>query len=124
MTIEVLKNDLSVCKIENEIDSIKDIYINNTFLFLSKTDKEISLVCETSKTPKNIIKKEEGFNALRINGQLDFSLIGIIADISNILSKNNISVFVISTYDTDYILVKKENIDKAIISLKNCGYDF
>lgn len=53
---------------------------------------------------------------------LDFSLIGILSEISTILAKNGIGIFVVSTYNTDYILVKKENFDRALVLLEAEGY--
>lgn len=59
----------------------------------------------------------------RIQGVLDFSLIGILAKITGILAENNISVFAISTYNTDYVLVKKENYQNALEILEKSGYE-
>lgn len=68
------------------------------------------------------MKCEKDWNTLKIEGPLDFSLIGILSSISTILSENKISIFAISTYDTDYILVKDIEIIKAIDVLSINGY--
>ena len=116
MRLEKLRSDLSVCQVKNLADV-------NDFLFLSKTDKELSVVCETAKVPENTINREDGWTAFRVAGSLEFSLVGILADISRCLADAGISIFAVSTYDTDYILVKKDNWDRAKSALLNAGYE-
>lgn len=118
LIIKKIEGDFTVCKVTD----IKNIDINNKFTFLSTTDDEISLVCLTENTPENTTHREDNWKCMRIEGILDFSLIGIIADISRIFSENKIGIFVISTYNTDYVLVKAENYKNALIQLKNNGY--
>ena len=67
-------------------------------------------------------RTEDGWRAFRIQGVLDFSLIGILADISRILAENKIGIFAISTFNTDYILTKEENYQKALDVLSRAGY--
>ena len=102
MELKRLKHNLTVCKVEKT----SDIYLNSEFYFIGKTDEEISLVCKTDDAPKNTIERDDGWKAFRIEGVLDFSLIGILAKISGILADNKIGIFAVSTYNTDYILVK------------------
>ena len=116
MRLEKLRYDLSVCQVKNLADV-------NDFLFLAKTDKELSVVCETAKVPENTINREDGWTAFRVEGSLEFSLVGILADLSHCLADAGISIFAVSTYDTDYILVKKDNWNKAKSALLNAGYE-
>lgn len=118
MEIKKIEYDLTVCKLKSEkaIDSAKEFY------FVGKTDEEISLVCLTEDTPTDTVEREDGWRAFRIQGALDFSLIGILAKISAILAENEIGIFVVSTFNTDYILVKKENFDRALALLELNGY--
>lgn len=116
--LEILPYSLSVCKVNN----ISDININKDFFFLGKTDEETSLVCPENDVPDNVIECENGWRALRIIGILDFSLIGIISKISTILADNAIGIFVISTYNTDYILIKEKHIEKTTEILIQKGY--
>ncbi|MFY9177249.1 MAG: ACT domain-containing protein [Caldicoprobacterales bacterium] len=69
------------------------------------------------------IKCEKDWRILKIEGPLDFSLIGILASISTVLAQKGISIFAISTYDTDYILVKNKDISSAIVALTDEGYE-
>ena len=117
MKLKTLDQELSVCKVV----SISDIDLNGKFFFIGKTDEEISLVCLTSDVPENTTDRVDGWRTFRIEGVLDFSLIGILSEISKVLADNKI--FVVSTYNTDYILVKKENLQKAQQALKASGYE-
>lgn len=95
---------------------------NKEFMFAGKTDEEISLVCLTCDVPSNTTEREDGWKAFRIQGILDFSLIGILSAISGILAENEIGIFVISTFNTDYILTKADNFQRAIDVLAHAGY--
>ncbi len=118
MELKKLPYNLTVCKVQK----ISDIDLNTGFFFIGRTDEELSLVCETKDTPQSTIERDDGWRAFRIQGVLDFSLIGILSKISGILADNKIGIFAVSTYNTDYILVKDGNFDKAMEVLANAGY--
>ena len=92
------------------------------FCFSGHTDAERSLVCRTQDVPDNVTAQEDGWRAMRITGTLDFSLIGVLAGISAVLAENGIGIFVLSTYDTDYILTKQETYARALQLLAQAGY--
>ena len=119
VTLEPLNIPFSVCK-ETDYTGIN---IDQPFVFTGRTDEEKSLVCPTEQAPENTIVQDDGWRAFRICGELDFSLIGILAGISKILAENAIGIFAISTYNTDYILTKEENFEKAIKVLADAGYE-
>lgn len=98
------------------------VNLNSEYSFIGKTDEEKSLVCITDEVPANVIQRDDGWKAFRIQGVLDFSLIGILAKIAAALADNGISIFAVSTYNTDYVLMKKENYQKALDVLKALGY--
>lgn len=118
MEIKIIDRDFSICKVKN----YSDVDINNSYVFIAKTDEENSLVCETDKIPNNATHIDNGWKAFRIQGVLDFSLIGILSKISTLLAENKIGIFAISTFNTDYILTKEENFQKAISVLSKNGY--
>ena len=118
MELQKLSYNFSVCKIEN----LSAVNMDDDFCFLGKTDEEISLVCKTENVPANTTDREDGWKGFRIQGVLDFSLIGILSKISTILAKNQIGIFVVSTYNTDYVFVKAENFDRAMKVLADEGY--
>lgn len=119
MELKKLPYELTVCKIA----SIKEVNLENEFYFFSKTDEELSLVCKTEDTPPNTTERDDGWKGFRIQGILDFSLIGILSKLSGILAENKIGIFAVSTFNTDYILVKKENFDRAMKVLEKEGYN-
>ena len=82
--------------------------MNANFYFIGKTDEEVSLVCKTEDAPLNTIERDDGWREFRIQGVLNFSLIGILSKLSGILAEHQIGIFAVSTYNTDYILVKEE----------------
>ena len=92
------------------------------FYFIGKTDEELSLVCKTEDAPSSTIERDDGWRGFRIQGVLDFSLIGILSKISGILAENKIGIFAGSTYNTDYILVKEDNYERALGVLSAEGY--
>ena len=118
MELKKLDNDFTVCKVEDL--SMADL--NSEFVFVGKTDEEISLVCDTAVVPENTTERSDGWKAFRIEGKLDFTLIGILSKISTALAKNNIGIFAVSTFNTDYILVKADDFEKAMTVLDEKGY--
>ena len=118
MEIKRIDCNFSVCK----LNTLPEVNSNSTFFFLEKTDEEISLVCPTEDVPLHVTKKEDGWKAFRIQGTLDFSLIGILSKIATLLAENSISIFAISTFNTDYILTKSVQYEKALTLLEKNGY--
>ncbi len=118
MELKKIEQEFSVCKVRD----ISVIDFTDEFCFIGKTDEELSLVCSTERVPVNTIERDDGWKAFRIQGVLDFSLIGILSRISAILAENKIGIFAVSTYNTDYILVKKENYQRALEALETAGY--
>ncbi len=121
LTIKLLKEKFGVCRLNAE-ESIPEWGKKSSFYSITKTVDELSIVCSEDCVPMDI-KCEKDWRVLKVQGTLDFSLIGIISSISTILAQEKISIFAISTYDTDYILVKNNDIDKAINALSNEKYE-
>ncbi|WP_099203973.1 ACT domain-containing protein [Scatolibacter rhodanostii] len=119
MVIKKIDCNFSVCQLKD----ISAVDMNNSeFFFLGKTDEELSLVCSTASVPTSVIKREDGWKAFRIEGTLDFSLIGILSKIASLLADNNISIFAISTFNTDYVLTRTDNYARALDLLERAGY--
>ena len=117
MTIQVLPQNFTICK----VSTIPSELLNEQFCFVGKTDRELSLVCETEKVPKGVREIENGWRAFRIAGKLPFSLVGILSELSGILAKVRVGIFSVSTYDTDYILVKEAQFRTAVEALRRNG---
>jgi hypothetical protein len=118
--LKMLPEDLTVCKVE----SMADLPLDRDFFFIGKTDEEISLVCRTEDAPAGALAREDGWRGFRVQGVLDFSLTGILSRLSGILAARQIGIFAVSTYNTDYILVKEENLGRAVEALTSEGYRF
>jgi hypothetical protein len=120
MILNVIDEEFSVCKVAD----YEGIDISSPYIFIGSTDEEKSLVCPVRLVPDNTVERDDGWKAFRINGTLDFSLIGILAAISKVLAEGEIGIFAISTFNTDYILTKSENFERAIGLLQSAGYSF
>lgn len=118
MELKKLEGSFSVCKVVD----YSMVNLNSTYCFIGKTDEENSLVCLQEEVPENTIEREDHWKAFRIQGSLDFSLIGILSEISTLLAKNSIGIFAISTFNTDYILMKEEHFTNAMRVLAEAGY--
>ena len=121
LRIRLLQGTYAVCQIK-DTENILNCFDEKDFFSITKTEDEISVVMLQDKISSEI-KAEKDWRILKVEGTLDFSLIGILAKISGILAKNSISIFVISTFNTDYILVKEEKIEKAMTVLSKEGYE-
>ncbi|MDO4815026.1 MAG: ACT domain-containing protein [Bacillota bacterium] len=119
MELKILEYELTVCKVAD----IGEVNMNSGVFFLGKTEEEISFVCKTEDTPENTLERQDGWRGFRVQGVLDFSLVGILSRLSGILAENNISIFAVSTFNTDYILVKEESFEKAMAVLTAAGYE-
>ncbi|MCD8005211.1 MAG: ACT domain-containing protein [Oscillospiraceae bacterium] len=118
MVLKMLGDNFTVCKVED----FSLVNMDAEYCFAGKTDEEKSLVCLTADVPSNVIERDDGWKGFRIQGVLDFSLIGVLSKISTILAKEDISIFAVSTYNTDYVLLKEENYQKALDILEQSGY--
>ena len=116
MNLEVFPQEFSVCKVQPATQ------LPDGLVFFARTDNENSLVCETKHLPSKTSACENNWRMFRVSGSLDFSLLGILARITAILAAAGISVFCVSTYDTDYILVKSDSLEKALHALLDGGY--
>ena len=118
MELKVIDKEFSVCKVSD----FSEIDTGQPYIFPGSTDEERSLVCPTELVPGNTIERNDGWRAFRIEGVLDFSLIGILSKISTCLAENGIGIFAISTFNTDYVLTKENDFSKAIEVLELAGY--
>ena len=118
MEIKMLEQDFTVCQVAD----YSQVNWAAEFCFTGKTDEEYSLVCTTGDVPANVIRRDDGWKGFRIQGVLDFSLVGILSKIATLLAENSIPIFAISTYNTDYVLAKAEYCEQALDALKRAGY--
>lgn len=121
LMLKLLDKKYAVCSLDKD-EVIPQNLIEGDFFSFTKTEDELSIVCLEENITENI-KYEGGWRVLKIEGPLDFSLVGILSKISSLMAGSNISIFAISTYDTDYILIKESNINRAIEVLRKNNYN-
>ncbi|GAB4548353.1 MAG: ACT domain-containing protein [Anaerolineae bacterium] len=119
LTLRLLAGQYAVC----QLDAAAAIpaWAGGAFVAITRTTDELSVVCDQSLVP-NGIRAERDWCCLKIVGQLDFGLTGIVAGITHTLAAVGISVFVISTYNTDYVLVRHASLERAMHALSIEGY--
>ena len=121
MKLVVLDGEFAVAKLPaTELTPAWAEY--GAFSSVTRTSEELSVVCPAARIPSDI-KAERGWRCLRVGGRLDFSLTGILASIAGPLAAAEISIFAISTYDTDYILVREASLPSAVECLRDSGHD-
>jgi len=122
VNLKIIDGIYSVCRLLSS--SSVPYWVHQSFFYsVSKSDDELSIVCEQKFVPENI-KVEKNWGLIKVEGPLDFSLTGILSSLAEPLAKNNISIFAISTFDTDYLLVKLESLPSAKAVLGHSGFTF
>ena len=119
MRLEVVEGEFTVSK----VSGVHEVNLAAPWLFIGKTDAETSVVCLSAHAPEHCLAREDGWRAFRVAGQMDFGLTGVLAALATVLAQASVSIFALSTFDTDYILVKKENLSKALEALASAGHE-
>ena len=122
LVLSVLSETFTIHKLSLDT-SIPEGLLKNNFYSVSKTENELSLVCAQIIEVQSL-QSSKGWKCIKVKGPLDFNLTGIFAGISDILAQANISIFAISTFDTDYILVRSQDLSSARNKLGKAGYKF
>ncbi|ETA80811.1 ACT domain-containing protein [Youngiibacter fragilis] len=117
--IELLAGSYGVARLEG--GSRFPEWAAGEFITISAAHDELSVTCPEVSIPEGI-RCERGWRVLKLIGPLDFALVGILAEISGILAEKKISIFAISTFDTDYILVKDDKVSEAVGALADNGF--
>ena len=120
LSLSIRPESLAVCRLDADSD-LPDWATAGSFFSVSRTDEEISVVCMESNVPSGV-RAERGLRALKVEGPLDFSLTGILAGIAAPLADAGVSLFAISTFDTDHVLVREFVIEEAVRALTDSGH--
>lgn len=120
MTLELLPPLFSIYKLKSSPSAEN---LSAEFCFFSKTEHEFSLVCPADCVVDNALSREDDWRAFRIEGQHDLSLAGIPSRLSAVLAKAAVGIYAISTFDTDYILIKEKQLYPAYLALTKCGFE-
>ena len=119
MRLEVVEGEFTV----SQVSGMHEVNLAAPWLFIGRTDAETSVVCLSAHAPVHCLAREDGWRAFRVAGQMDFGLTGVLAGLATVLAQASVSIFALSTFDTDYILVKKENLSKALEALASAGHE-
>ena len=122
LVLSVLSETFTIHKLSPDV-SIPEEILKSNYYSVSKTENELSVVCSELIEVQSL-QSSKGWKCVKVKGPLDFNLTGILASISDILAQANISIFAISTFDTDYILVRSQDLYPAITKLRQAGYEF
>jgi len=118
--LNIITQRTAICRLGPK-DEIPSWVQAGELIAIVRTPEELSIVCDEGSVPGSI-KVEKGWRVLKVLGPLDFSQVGVLAAIVLPLAQAGVSIFTISTFDTDYILVKEVNLSLAIHILKNSGH--
>lgn len=120
LTLDLLADELAVCRLPVDA-AVPNWAWSGGLVSITGTDDELSLVCAADAVPYDI-DHTAGWRAFKVRGPLDFDLVGVLAGLSTALADAGVSIFAISTYDTDYVLVRAEQLDTAVVALEGAGY--
>ncbi len=120
MNLTVLDETFAVCRLEH--DAASPSWLPQAgFVSLTRTPDELSIVCAEAVVPDHVAC-ERGWRAIQVEGPLAFSLTGVLASLAGALAEAGVSLFAVSTYDTDYVLVRREQLGVARRVLTLAGH--
>lgn len=120
LTLSVLDSTFAICRLDSEA-RIPAWAMEGRFFSVTRTGDELSIVCESERVPSDSVC-ERGWRCLRVHGPFAFDLTGILSSLTGPLAAAGVGIFALSTYDTDYLLVKNGNLPRAIDVLRGAGH--
>jgi hypothetical protein len=120
LTLSLMPEKLAICRLDPDA-GVPDWARGSHFLSITRTKDELSIVCSEADVPE-MVKSDRGWRCLKVAGPLDLALTGILASLANPLAEAQINIFAVSTYDTDYLLVKEESLARSIDVLSWSGH--
>lgn len=120
LTLSVLPEAFGLCRLASSAE-IPSWATEGSFFSITKTPEELSIVCPMASMPRGILA-QRGWRCLKVHGPLDFNQIGVLRSLAGPLAQAGVSLFAVSTYDTDYLLVRERDLPKAIEALRSVGH--
>jgi hypothetical protein len=120
LSLVILRDLFAVCRLRAD-ENIPDWALSGSFCSLTRTADELSIVCPQELVPEEV-EAVRGWKSLKVEGKLDFNLVGILSSLTSSLAEVGISIFTISTYDTDYLFVKERDLDRGVAALRKAGH--
>ena len=121
MNLLLLEDRLTVARLDPTAAIPAWAEAHSSFISISRSRHELSIVCKEGVAPASV-QQEGGWRVLQVEGPLDFGLVGILASITAPLARAGISIFAVSTYDTDFVMIKHDKIDAALDALRAAGH--
>jgi uncharacterized protein len=119
--LSVLQERLTVCRLEPQAE-IPPWAAGAPFFCVTRTPDELSIICAEERVPAGIAC-ERGWRAFKLEGPFDFGLVGVLASVAAPLAESDVGILAMATYDTDYVLVKEEQLDLATSALRERGHE-
>lgn len=120
LSLTIVPGHFAVCRLDGQ-EAVPAWALGGDFFSITRTAEELSMVCREADVPEGVTSETE-WACLKVEGPLDFSLTGVMAALAGPLADAGISLFAVSTYDTDYLLVKTHALDDAIAALTKAGH--
>ena len=119
MNLIILPDLFAICRL-GPAEDVPEWAMIGEFVSITHTADELSIVCAEENVPQEV-QAERGWRALKVEGPLDLALTGVLASLAQPLAESQINLFAISTFDTDYVLVKGYNLIQACEALRQAG---
>jgi hypothetical protein len=120
MNLDVLPGVYAICRLSASA-AVPSWTSGGAFASITRSSSELSIVCASDAVPAEV-QAQRGYRGLAVRGPLDFSLVGIMATLAGVLAAASVSIFVVSTYDTDYLFVRETDFDRATAALRSGGH--
>jgi len=120
VTLDVLPGGYAICRMSADA-ALPWWTAGGTFASITRSSSELSIVCASDAVPAEV-QAQRGYRGLAVRGPLGFSLVGVMATLAGVLAAASVSIFVVSTYDTDYLFVRETDFDRATAALRAAGH--
>jgi hypothetical protein len=120
VTLDLMPGSYAICRLDPHA-AVPPWATRGGFSSVTRTANELSIVCASDDVPDDVPAQRE-HRGLTVRGPLDFSLVGIVAALAGVLAAASISIFIVSTYDTDYLFVREADLDRAVAALREARH--
>jgi hypothetical protein len=120
-SLTVLAETYAICRLD-ATEKTPAWALSGDFCSATRTGHELSIVCSEEAVPEGV-EAVKGWKSFKVEGKLPFNLVGVLSSLSSTLAQAGISLFVVSTYDTDYLFIKATDVEKAVAALRDAGHN-
>lgn len=120
LTLEIMIDSFAICRMAPN-STVPDWVDQKPWVSVTRTDEELSIVCRESLVPGDV-QTDTGWRMLKLQGPFPFDLVGVLSSVLNPLAEKGVSIFAVSTFDTDYLMVKGDKLELACSVLTEAGH--